>query len=167
MSDQGTRSDQGTEYAEFIRAELDREYARRDVVNSRAATAITSATGLVTLVVAAAAVVRGQSHTLHGFAAFWLVVAVLGLLGAGVMAILAGVSWKFSVADERTLRAMVECQWGDRAVDARNAVAKANVRTLTTLRTGNNTKTTRLLVAYGLQTGAIAALAGALITVVA
>ena len=167
MSSQGTGSDQGTEYAEFIRAELDREYARRDVVNSRAATAISSATGLVTLVVAAAALVKGQGHTFHGFAAFWLVVAVVALLGAGVMAILAGVSWKFTVADESTLRAMAEGRWGDTVVDARNTVAKANIKTITTLRSGNNTKTTRLLVAYGLQTGAIAALAGVLITVVA
>ncbi len=158
--------DQGGEYAAFVRDELDREYSRRDVVNARSATAITSVTGLVTLVVAAAAVVRGQGHLLQGFAALWLVVSVIALLAAGVLAVLAGLSWKFEVTSQATLSAMIGEKWGDREVTARSVVAQCNARTLASLRKGTNTKTRLLLWAYALQIAAIASLVADLIAVI-
>ena len=58
--------DQGSEYADFIKEELASEVGRRDAVNSRAGAAITSATGLVTLVLAVVAITKGKDYVLTG-----------------------------------------------------------------------------------------------------
>lgn len=158
--------DTGATYAAFVRTELEREYARRDTVNARAATAVTSTTGLVTLVTAAAAVVKGQSHLLHGWSAVWLLVAVLLLLAAAATAVIAGWSWKFDVTDKSTLVGLLGEHWSDSQITALSTVAQFDAKTLLTLRSGTNMKTRWLLATYVLQAAAIAALVSTLIVAV-
>jgi hypothetical protein len=159
-------SQQGATYAAFIQSELDREHERRGSVNSRAATAITSATGLVTLTLAAVAVIKGESTLLHGAAEAWLVVGVAALLVAAILAVLSGVNWRYHVTTAETLAEMRTTHWGDSEVTASNVVAHCNILTVTSLRAGTNVKMTLLLSAYGVQVLAIAALAVAFISIV-
>jgi hypothetical protein len=58
--------EQGSEWVAFIAKELDREYDRRDRLNTRSATAITSATTLVTVALAVVAVLKGQHLVVSG-----------------------------------------------------------------------------------------------------
>lgn len=157
---------QGVTYAAYVQSELDLEYARRDSMNARAATAITASTGLVTLVLAATAFVNGQNYPNRSAAELWMICGIGLLLAAAIIAILAGVSWKYVVTDETTLRAMIGDQWAATDVTARNTVASINIRTLVSLRAGTNIKTNLLLGAYALQTLSIAALLGAVISIV-
>lgn len=160
-------SQQGASYAAFIQSELDREHERRDSVNARAATAITSATGLVTLTLAAVAVIKGQSTLLHGTSQAWLVVAVIALLVAATLAVLSGVNWRYNVTTPETLAEMRTTHWSDTEVTASNVVAHCNILTIKALRAGTNVKMALLLSAHGVQVFAIAALAVAFVSIVA
>jgi hypothetical protein len=151
--------EQGTEYATFIQNELKLEHERRDTVNSRAATAVTSATGLVTVTLAVIAVLRGQNFTLHGAALGALFVGLLGFLGSGILAILAGLNWKYDVTTISALRQIYTDHWTDSETTARNLVAYCNVHTINSLRAGTNIKFQFLLCASFAQVVAILALA--------
>jgi hypothetical protein len=83
--------EQGSEWVAFIAKELDREYDRRDRLNTRSATAITSATTLVTLSLAVMAVLKGQHLVVSGALKVGsLLGALVLLLAAAVLSILAG-----------------------------------------------------------------------------
>jgi hypothetical protein len=85
--------EQGSEWVAFIAKELDREYARRDSLNGRSSTAITSATGLVTISLAVLAVFKGEHFTISGVLKVGsLLAAVVLLLVAAVLSILARAS---------------------------------------------------------------------------
>lgn len=58
--------DQGTEWSDFIKKELDREYTRRDTLNTRAAGAITSATTLITVSLAVIGIAKGAHYVIDG-----------------------------------------------------------------------------------------------------
>lgn len=81
--------ERGTEYAAFLENELKREIARRDSINTRAVSALTSATGLATLVLALFAVVIGKDATIVGAAKILMMLAVLSLLAASGCALVA------------------------------------------------------------------------------
>jgi hypothetical protein len=82
-------TDQGKQYAAFIDAELQREIDRRDSANARAGSALTGATGLVTLVLAVFAVFLGKESLVTGWAKVFIAAAVLALLAAGGCAVAA------------------------------------------------------------------------------
>lgn len=160
-------SAQGTEYATFVAAELKREVDRRDAVNSRAGTAVTSATGLVTVTLAVFAVLKGKDFVVHGGAFVALVVALLMLILSAALAVLAGLSWRYDVATPATLTLMLTTHWTDSEVSARNISARSNVRTLRTLRAGTNIKSNLLIAAGAGQVAAILALSFASLIVAA
>jgi hypothetical protein len=146
--------DQGREWVEFIGKELDREYARRDVINSRSAGTITSATALVTLSLAVVAVVKGQHYIVAGALHVWLLAAaLLLLLGAAVFSILAGAArGGFSLAAVKDMRRMLSAElWAVNDIDARNYTAQLNVLAIRTLRAGNTIKYRFLVLAHTLQ----------------
>jgi len=160
-------TDQGSEYANFIQAALSREYTARDLVNSRAGTSITSATGLVTLTLAVVAVFKGQQYTLHGGALAALTAALICLFGAGALAVLAGINWRYTVASTATMHMMLaQPHWLDDEVDARNQVAYTNVETIDTLRHGTTIKYRLLLAAWCAQVAAIIALSTTVLIVI-
>lgn len=152
-------SEQGTGWADFIHDQLDREYSRRDVLNTRAAVAVTSATGLVTIVLAVVAVIKGKDFTLTGGALVALCVAMLALLGSAVLAVLAGVSWRYRVTSTGSMRSMLADHWTDSEVDARYITAFCNLQTIASLRAGTTLKAHLLLAAAAAQVLAILAIA--------
>ena len=152
--------DQGTTYTEFVRAELQAENERRKSVNDRAGSALTSAGGLVTLVLAVFTVLTGtETVVLAGPAKRFLAAALLALLACGFCAVMAGLPWRFDVADAGTLQAMIDAHWGDDEVDARNITADLNTRVMLSLRSGTAIKVRFLMGAAACQLIAIGALA--------
>jgi hypothetical protein len=151
--------EQGSEYAAYTRAQLDREYARRDTVDSRAEKALTSAVGLLTLGLAAIAVAKGKDYRVHGAETAWLFVAVAGLLLAAVFAVFAGINWTYKAVAVEAMDKMLNEHWTDTETTARNIAAKTNLRSLASLRAGTNIKSLFLLLTFLTQIVAIAALA--------
>jgi hypothetical protein len=148
------KPDQGREWVEFIGKELDREYARRDVINSRSAASITSATALVTVSLAVVAVVKGEHYTVVVALHVWLLAgALLFLLGAGVLSILAGATrGSFSLAAVSDMNRMLGNElWGIDDIDARYYTAQLNVLAIRTLRAGNTLKYRFLVLALTSQ----------------
>jgi hypothetical protein len=167
MDPQTATDSRGQTYAAFIETELNREYARRDTVNARAAGAVTSATGLVTLTVSAFAIIKGQAHPVHGWPIAGVVVAVLALLVSAGLAVVAGLNWSFEATSVESLTQMITDHRSDSEMAARVTTASCNVTTLKSLRAKTAIKTRFLMAAYGAQTAAIPALAVTLVGVVA
>jgi hypothetical protein len=160
-------SEQGTNYAAFIEAELKAEHARRDSVNSRAATVLTSSAGLVTLALAVFAVIVGKDFILTGSAKTLLVLALAALLCSAACAVVAGFPWRIKLAKPSTLREMIgKKHWGDSEVTARGVAAYTNLEVIESLRPGTNIKFGWLLAAGIFQVVAVAMLAGCTIAVV-
>jgi hypothetical protein len=150
--------EQGTEYGTFIQDELKHEYDRRDSVNSRAATAMTAASGLVTLVLAVVAIAKGKDYTLSGGGLTALVVALIALLSSAGFGVLAGINWRYKVTSIATMQNMLGSHWMDTEIAARNSAAQCNVVTINSLRKGTNIKFGFLLAAALGQLTAIIAL---------
>ena len=149
-------------YAAFIEAELKAENDVRDSVNSRAASALTGATGLMTLALAAFAVLVGTQHLFTGLARLLLVIALAFLLGAGGCAVLAGFPWRQKLTSLRTIERMLNSHHREDTQDvARDAVAYCNAAVLDSLRSGTSIKVRFLLAAGACQIAAIAALGAA------
>jgi hypothetical protein len=147
--------EQGSQFAAFIEDELAQEHSRREAVNTRAAVAITSSTGLVTVVLAVIAVSKGKDLTLKGWPLFTLAAALVCLLCAALLAIVASMTWRYKVASIVGLRQMVGSRWGSTEATARSVVAQARVKAIETLRQGNGTKYRWLLTSAYCQAAAI------------
>jgi hypothetical protein len=154
--------DQGKQYAAFIEAELQGENDRRASVNTRAAAALTGATGLVTLVLAIFAVFVGKDFVLAGSAKRSLALALLALLSAAVFAVLAGIPWTSTATKPETLRSFLrdttvkgDQGWNNSEVTARNFTARCNVHAIESLRPGTNLKFRLLVIAGAFQVLAV------------
>lgn len=163
--------DQGREWVEFIGKELDREYTRRDTINTRSAASITSATALVTISLAVIAVIRGE-HYAVGIAAWkvWLLGASLVcLLTAAIFGILGGATAsRFRIASSNDMTRMLGPElWGYDLIDARNETAKLNIKAIRTLRAGNTTKFRFLVLALLAQAFGVLLLGAFAVTVIA
>jgi hypothetical protein len=158
--------DQGTEYAEFIEAQLKAEDDRRTSVNNRAANALTGATGLVTLVLGVFAVFMGKDFALSGSAKLFLAFAVIMLLFAAVCAVVAGYPWKSGVLTPEGMQRMLGPRWKDSEITARSVTAAANLHQLRTLRSGTSTKIKFFMAAGALQVAAVLGLVACTIAVV-
>jgi uncharacterized integral membrane protein len=170
-ADDPTDPDQGREWVEFIGKELDREYVRRDTINTRSAASITSATALVTISLAVIAVNRGEPYTV-GLAAWtvWLLgVALVCLLTAAIFGILAGATAsRFRIASTNDMTRMLSAElWGYHCIDARNETAKLNIKAIRTLRAGNTIKFRFLVLALLTQALGVLLLATFAVTVIA
>jgi hypothetical protein len=146
--------EQGSEWVAFIAKELDREYDRRDRLNTRSATAITSATTLVTVALAVVAVLKGQHLVVSGVLQVGsLLGALLSLLAAAVLSILAGATRsRFEVAAVNDMNRMLGADlWGADNVDARNYTAQLNLVAIRSLRTGNGFKYRFLVLSLSTQ----------------
>ncbi len=150
--------DHGTQFTSWVFGELKTEHDRRDTANSRAATMLTAATGLVTVVVSVFTVFRGKDFVLTGGAKAALVVALLALLVTAVLALVAGLARSYETASPAMLRRMLGDHWVDSEVAARNITAACNIRTIETLRAGTNFKYRTMWIAGAFQLAAIIAL---------
>lgn len=155
-------ADQGTEWSDFIKKELEREYTRRDTVNTRAAGAVASATTLITVTLAVLGIAKGAKYVIDGLLLLGLLAAaLLLLLVAAVLSILAGaVGGGFRVASEDDMRRMLSPElWPAHTIDARYHTADLNITAITTLREGTSRKYQFLLTAYVLQAAGVFLLA--------
>lgn len=150
--------DQGKQYAAFIEAQLAAETDRRNSVNSRAATTLTGATGLVTLALAAFVIFVGKDPVLSGPAKFCLAVALVALFFAAVSAVLAGLPWTSSATSPETMRSFLRDTnlrgsqgWNNSEVTARNFTAQCNLRAIEVLRPGTKKKFIALIIANVFQ----------------
>ncbi|MGV0041676.1 hypothetical protein [Mycobacterium colombiense] len=153
-------------YGAFIEAELKAENERRDSANTRAASAVTSATGLATLTLAAVGVVVGKNKDFPGCAMPFLAFALFFLLGAGACAALAGLPWRQRFVNARTLDKMLNDRRNDPPEVARDIIAYSNAVSLISLRSALTIKMRLLLTSGVLQVFAIAALAACIWAVV-
>ncbi|MFE3188418.1 hypothetical protein ACFXHA_05375 [Nocardia sp. NPDC059240] len=144
-------SSQGADYAAFIAAELKAEQDRRDNANSRAATMLTAATGLVTIVVSVFTVIHGKDFILTASAKAALIVALLALLVTAALSLVASLARTYETASPATLRRMLDAHWTDSEAAARNITASCNIHTLETLRAGTNFKYRTMWLAGGFQ----------------
>jgi hypothetical protein len=82
---------QGTQWAQFITDQLEREYTRFDQFNTRAAGIVSAAATLVTISVAAIAISKGQHDTSVSWPQIMMfVVALLPLLLSAVLGVIVG-----------------------------------------------------------------------------
>jgi hypothetical protein len=153
-------------YGDFIEAELKAENERRDSANTRAASAVTSATGLATLALAAVGVVVGKNNDFPVCAMPFLAFALFFLLGAGACAALAGLPWRQRFVNARTIDKMLNSRRNDPPDVARDIVAYSNAVSLVSLRSALTIKMRFLLASGVLQVLAIAALAACIWAVV-
>jgi hypothetical protein len=147
-------ADQGVEWSDFVKKALEREYTRRDTVNSRAAGAVASATTLITATLAVLGIAKGADYVIDGLELQGLLAAaLLLLLVAAVLSITAGaVGGDFRVASENDMRRMLSAQlWPAHTIDARYYTAELNILAITTLREGNTTKYRYLVTAHVVQ----------------
>lgn len=155
-------ADQGVEWSNFINKELEREYTRRDTVNTRAAGAVASATALITVTLAVLGVAKGAHYVIDGLELrALLAAALLFLLLAAALSIVAGaVGSGFRVASEADLRSMLSAElWPSHTIDARYHTADLNIVAIKTLREGNHTKYRSLVLAHVLQATGVLLLA--------
>jgi hypothetical protein len=151
---------QGSVYTEFIASELKREYERRDRIDTRAAATVTGAAGLITISLAALAVIKGKDFVVHGAALVSLFIALLFFVASATLATAAAINWPYLVAKPDTLKTMLSAShWTDTEVTAMNSTAQLNCRTLNSLRRGNDRKSDLFLAALAGQVLAIAGLA--------
>lgn len=147
-------------YAKFIEAELKAEESRRDSVHKRAAAAVTSSTGLITLVLGVFGFLVGENPGFPDGAKPYLFVAVVALLLAGVCGVGAAFPVGQKFVKDKTIFAMLDSRGDDPVEVARDAVAFINAVGLKSLRSGT-TKKALLLFASGLfQISAMIAVGG-------
>ncbi|SEH83381.1 hypothetical protein SAMN04489835_4681 [Mycolicibacterium rutilum] len=159
--------DQGKTYSAFIEAQLKAENDLRASVTARANSALTGATGLVTLVLAVFAVFLGKDFTLRGYAKLYLILAVMALLMSAACALAAALPLKQKYTNAATLQSFLgKPHWGDDEIDARNLTSVCNLTVLTSLRVGTARKMRWLIGAGIFQLTAIVMLVLCVITTV-
>lgn len=147
-------ADQGSAFTEHTQWHLEHELERRDAVNKRAAQVLASSTGIVTVVVALLAALKGKDAILSGAAAGLLAFAVFSLLFAALAALAAswpGPPFKYDAVSETTLDKMLTEHWTKSETTARAITARANLTSIISLRKTSGRKYWVLMVAYGFQ----------------
>jgi hypothetical protein len=137
----GSVSEQGEVYADFVKAELEAERKRREALDSRGVSVVTTSSGLATAVFALGALVTGQKNFVPDKVTVWSLLAGLALFAiAALCGMMANRTIPYEVTSPETLQEMRTGHWTDDEVDARNIVVYRNIHTITTLRSGNNRK---------------------------
>jgi len=154
-------------YPDFIEGELKTERERRANLESRGGTVVTQSGALSTLLIAAAAFVRGSGAAhLSNYATVMVVISTLLFLGAGVLGILVTFPYLYRgqpVADDATMEKMLTVRRADPEADARTVVATVHKGTLSAMRAGNHRKALLLSLAQISQiVGLLALLNGVL-----
>jgi hypothetical protein len=147
-------SDQGSTYNGFVDAELDRELRRRDTIDRRASTTVTSSAAIVTLSLAIASMQKLGNASLP-VGRVPLVLTAAGFLTAALLAVVAGFGWAYEVPELRTIEDMLRESWTDTEPTARNECSRLTLSSLASLRRGNNRKMQLLTAAQTSQCLAI------------
>lgn len=158
----------GDFYAAFVADQLEAEQDRRKTLDSRAVGVITSSGTFATLVFAFAAFVStAEERTVSPAAAAALILSLLLFTASSVLALLGSRLFSYRVAEVEDLRELTNWDsWrgsGTEGAEASWQIARANLTTVATLRTGNNTKSEWVVLALSSQVGAVASLAAAVV----
>jgi hypothetical protein len=152
---------QGVVYAAFIDAALKDEQARRDSLDSRALSVLTTSSALIALVFSLTVLITGEHFVVSDRGARGIACSLGSFVVAAALGLWAHETRPYRVADIPTLRLMYTTHWTDGETTARNFCCRLSVRNTASLRTGNNRKAGILIVAFIFQ---IAALVGLLAT---
>jgi hypothetical protein len=142
---------QGTTFAKFVERQADAEYDRRTSLDARGLGVVTSNGAFTTLIFGLLVVLKGRDFTLTPSAKIPLIVALASLMLSALVGLYATQLVRYTVTDATTLRDMIGSHWKDSEVDARNACAATTIKTVDSLRTGNNKKAGRIVVAVAFQ----------------
>ena len=154
--------EQGETYAGHIEAQREVELDRRSALDDRALGVTKTNSAFLALVFALSVLVTGEDYLFTGLAALAVVVALFFFVSAAVLGLVANLMRDYEVTGAETMQAMLTAHWQDDEVEARNAVATANLRTIRSLRSGNDEKVRWIKRAVVLQFGAITVLVAAL-----
>jgi hypothetical protein len=150
----------GAKYASFVEQELKAERARRGTLDGRGQAVVTTSGALAALLTAVGAiVVNRKGFVLPVVARYPLVSALAFFVIAAFFGILVTINFKYEVASKKTLSKLPRGHWADSDNVAMRNIVATNVMTIATLRRGNDTKVTLLLVALFAQLGALLSLA--------
>jgi hypothetical protein len=158
---------QGGVYTTFVKSELDAEEARRSEINARSLAALSTSGGQFAIVVGLAAFVERKDFHPSRVGAVLFVLALVEYLLAVALALVATSSHKTAAASPPMLMAMLSDRWMDHEVDASNFVARAQVRSIATLRAGNDIKVKWLKASLVVQVAAVCFLGAAAIVLAA
>jgi hypothetical protein len=151
--------DQGKTFAAFAQRELEAERERRKAFDARGVAVVTTAASLTTLLAAVGAFVSSrQGFKLPGSAVVPLIVTLGSFVAAAVLGIAATWLTRYAVTPPATLGEMLTTRWRTDEVDARNFVAVQDVKTIKSLRNGNNKKSWWLIAALVVQVVGLLAL---------
>jgi len=155
--------EQGVTYSVFIAGQLKAEYERRVSLDARGLAVITSSGAFTTFVFALLVVLRGKDFVPTSAGKVAISFSLLLFVVSGVVGLYAAQLLGYHVIDLAAMKAMTKTRWIDDEVDARNACAVANLKSIKTLREGNNKKAGRIVVAGALQLAAVGALGVAIV----
>lgn len=120
---------------------------------------LTTSAALVALLVALVSWVTGKDYKVTSTSAVVIIVlAALAFLASAVLGLLANRLRAYKVDSRKSLESLLSERWKDTEVTARSTVAQLKLRTLLSLRSGNNSKVTQLEAALWTQLAGLALL---------
>lgn len=155
----GDSSERLTAYSKFIEAELKAEHDRRTALDARASGVATSSSAFIALAGAVTVLAAGKDYAFSEGGARGVILSLGSFLVAAAIGLIAHGSRPYHVTTADTLNDMLGVDhWTDDEVTARHATAKANVKTIRSMRTGNNRRAGQLVCAHVFQVAAVAGL---------
>ncbi len=129
---------------------------RRATLDSRGLAVLTTSAGLVTLLVVVTSWITGKDYRVTST----ISVVLIGLSGAAfiaaaVLGLLANRLRAYKVTSQESLELLLGEMWGNTETTARSTVAQLQLRSLLSLRAGNNSKVNQLEAALWTQIGGL------------
>lgn len=154
-------TDQGAEYAAYLRELVELERARRDSVNARSDRLVVTSIALTGLASTLAAWLGSEVLAVHWWIRLLYAGSALLFLAGGTVAFIAGRMSSYSALSNKAVLKAVGEWWKDDVVSARSRVAQARARMILTLRETTAPKTRLVDLAYVVfGVGLISLLAG-------
>ena len=151
-------------YLDHITSLKDDEIDRRSVLEGRGGAIAASSSGLLALVLAVTIFISGADLVFRNSVAIILLIVsgILFIVAAIAGAIVQGFSFKHSVTSLDTVGKMIDEHWSDLEAAARKQCARRLKDTISTLRSGNDSKALVASIAIGVQIVAVAFLSTSL-----
>jgi hypothetical protein len=160
-SREATVSTQGEAFADFVVAELKAERERRSTLDARATGVVTTSGTLTALIFAFSAFAStrpGYEASVPALVA--LMAALVSYVAAASFAVVGSRLLEYDVAEAEDLRQLTAwSSWKEAGDSSGWQITRANINTIETLRTGNNTKAWWVSRALACQVAAILLLA--------
>lgn len=159
----------GETFSKFIETELVEECARRASLDARGIGVLNTSGAFATLLFALGAFAAGAEGAAQSrLALILLALASIAFVSAGLIGLLANRLQKYKITTPAQLLAWraSDSKWHDSPDKARRVVSLGNIKTIESLRSGNNSKAKYIEAALWFQFGAVVLLAGAVATAV-